>query len=354
MRTFKLLLAGSIAALFTLSAAIAGEVAFRTPEDAMKQGISAFNGGYYELALPAFEALEATKPQVARFYMARIYGDNEGAYTDHGKAYALYKALADELQDVDPDDDELAPIAAKSLTAVSMYLRDGITDAGVSPDVEAADRSLQRAALTFNDEDAQFELAKVLLRGEGPNIKMQGFEDPSSKIENGRHWLSRLSRAGHPGAQAFLADLLWRGKFVDKDPIAALNLIDVAVANAPASERVWIEDIYQNIFCNAGEGVRQQATGRVAEWHNLYGRRPDATDDKTGLDDLSAEPVRTCANGELVRPMGLAAPIPAPAVPISTIPAPNRSLGIQAGATFAPSSRTAAPAVGFVSGGAAR
>jgi TPR repeat protein len=351
MRTFKLLLAGSIAALFTLSAAIAGEVAFRSPEDAMKQGISAFNGGYYELALPAFEALEATKPQVARFYMARIYGDNEGAYTDHGKAFALYKALADELQDVDPDDDELAPIAAKSLTAVSMYLRDGITDAGVNPDVEAADRSLQRAALTFNDEDAQFELAKVLLRGEGPNIKMQGFEDPSSKIENGRHWLSRLSRSGHPGAQAFLADLLWRGKFVDKDPIAALNLIDVAVANAPASERVWIEDIYQNIFCNAGEGVRQQATGRVAEWHNLYGRRPDAADDKTGLDDLSAEPVRTCANGELVHPMGLAAPIQAPATPISTIPPPNRSLGIPAGAAaFAPSPGVPAPAIGFASG----
>jgi TPR repeat protein len=334
---------------------MAGEVAFRSSEDAMKQGISAFNGGYYELALPAFEALEATKPQVARFYMARIYGDNEGAYTDHGKAFALYKALADELQDVDPDDDELAPIAAKSLTAVSMYLRDGITDAGVRPDVEAADRSLQRAALTFNDEDAQFELAKVLLRGEGPNIKMQGFEDPSSKIENGRHWLSRLSRAGHPGAQAFLADLLWRGRFVEKDPIAALNLIDVAVANAPSSERVWIEDIYQNIFCNAGEGVRQQATGRVAEWHNLYGRRPDAADDKSGLDDLSAEPVRTCANGELVRPMGLAPPIPAPATPISAIPPPNRSLGIPAGAAaFAPSAGVPAPAMGFASGSANR
>src|SRR5262249_47766598 len=159
----------------------------------MKQGVSAYNGGYYELALPAFEALEATKPQIARFYMARIYADNEGAYTDHAKAFRLYKALADELQDVDPDDDELAPIAAKSLTAVSMYLRDGNADAGIAPDVDAADRALQRAALTFNDEDAQFELAKVLLRGEGPDIKIAGIEDPSSKIENGRHWLSRLS-----------------------------------------------------------------------------------------------------------------------------------------------------------------
>lgn len=335
--------------------AVAGEVVFRSPDDAMKQGISAFNGGYYELALPAFEALEPTKPQIARYYMARIYGDNEGAYTDHGKAFHLYKALADELQDVDPDNDDLAPIAAKSLTAVSMYLRDGVADAGVQPDVEAANRALQRAALTFNDEDAQFELAKVFLRGEGPNISVAGFEDPSSKIENGRHWLSRLSQAGHPGAQAFLADLMWRGKFVEKNQIAALNLIDVAVANATPNERVWIEDIYQNIFCNAGEGVRQQATGRVAEWHNLYGRRPAARDDKDGLDDLSAEPVRTCANGELVRPMGITAPKPPPAQVITSAPSSPQQRGssvIPAGTSaFAPPSGVGAPVVGFAPGG---
>lgn len=284
--------------------AMARDVTFRSPDDAMKQGISAFNGGYYELALPAFEALEISKPQIAHYYEARIYGDNDGAYTNHGKAFRLFKELADEMKDVDPDDEELAPIAAKSLTAVSLYLRDGITDAGIRPDRAAADQALQRAALTFNDEDAQFELAKVLLRGEGPELTMGGFEDPASKIENGRHWLSRLSRSGHPGAQAFLADLLWRGKFVEKDQAAALNLIDVAVSNAPPSERVWIEDIYQNIFCNAGQGVRQQATGRVAEWHNRYGRRPHVKRDTgDGLDDLSVEAVRTCSNGELVKPM---------------------------------------------------
>jgi len=355
MRTFRLALAGGIAALFTASAAMAGAIPFRSPEDAMKQGISAYNGGYYELALPAFEALEVTKPQIARFYMARIYADNEGAYTDHGKAFMLYKALADELQDVDPDDDDLAPIAAKSLTAVSMYLRDGIPDAGIRPDVDAADRALQRAALTFNDEDAQFELAKVLLRGEGPDIKMAGFEDPSSKIENGRHWLSRLSRSGHAGAQAFLADLLWRGKFVEKDQAAALNLIDVAVTNAPPSERVWIEDIYQNIFCNAGQGVRQQATGRVAEWHNLYGRRPNSRGDRDGLDSLSAEPVRTCANGELVHPMGLAGAA-APAAPVMSAmppPPPPRPSVIPAGAPAfeTPASGHTAPAMGFAPDG---
>lgn len=360
MRTFRLALAGSVATLLMLGSAMAGDIVFRSPDDAMKQGISAFNGGYYELALPAFEALETSKPQIARFYMARIYGDNEGAYTDHGKAFRLYKSLADDLQDVDPDDDSLAPIAAKSLTAVSTYLRNGLPNAGVKPDVEAANRALQRAALTFNDEDAQFELAKVFLRGEGPDISVAGFEDPSSKIANGRHWLSRLSQAGHPGAQAFLADLMWRGKFVEKNPTAALNLIDVAVANAPPSERVWIEDIYQNIFCNAGEGVRQQATGRVAEWHNLYGRRPAARDAKDGLDDLSAEAVRTCANGELVRPMSVTAPDSATQVITSAPPAsPQRNAVIPAATSLqpaaasqsAPALSSSAPVLGFAPGG---
>ena len=330
-----------------------GGVTFRSNEDALRQGIAAFNGGYYELAMPALEAAAESNPALGAFYLARIYSDNEGAYTDHGKAFQIFKKLADELQDTDPEDEEMAPVAAKSLTAVSVYLRAGVADAAVKPDVPAANRALQRAALTFNNEDAQFELAKVLLRGEGPDIALTG-DDPNRKIENGRHWLSRLSRNGHSGAQAFLADLLWRGKYMPQDQIGALNLIDVAVANAPGRERVWIEDIYQNIYCNAGEGVRAQATGRVAEWHDRYGRHAEKRADKTtGLDELAAVPERTCANGEAVRPIQTEAkatqPLPyatAPALPQAAphgaAPGSARGgggIGVDIGIGFAPDNR---------------
>ena len=340
MRISKRFAAGLVWSLALSSAVMAASgVTFKSSDDALRQGISAFNGGYYEIAVPALEAVAETNPAVGRFYLARIYADNEGSYTDHAKAFRIFKALADELQDVDPDDDQLAPIAARSLTAVSSYLRDGVADANLKADVPGADRALQRAALTFNNEDAQFELAKVLLRGEGPDINLSG-DDTDSKIENGRHWLSRLSRAGHSGAQAFLADLLWRGKFVAKDQPAALNLIDVAVAHAPPQERVWIEDIYQAIFCNAGEGVRLQATGRVAEWHDRYGRRNESRSDKNGLDDLSADAVRTCANGEVVRPMATVAQ-PAPAIPA----VPDLSREISTPPAFVPSDSSAPPAL---------
>ncbi|MEQ1715327.1 MAG: sel1 repeat family protein [Hyphomicrobium sp.] len=336
MRTFSQAGLALVLSVSLTAAAWAGGVSFRSGEDALKQGIAAFNGGYYELAVPALEVASESNPVLGTFYMARIYADNEGPYTDHSKAYGIFRRLADELRDVDPDDEDLAPVAAKALTQVSSYLREGIAESGLKPNAVEADRALQRAALFFNNEDAQFELAKVLLRGEGPDVALGG-SDQESKIENGRHWLSRLSQKGHAGAQAFLADLLWRGKFVPKDQISALNLIDVAVANAPPNERVWVDDIYQNIYCNAGEGVRRQATGRVAEWRDRYGRSQEKQSDKSGLDQLSADPVRTCANGEPVKPIGAtteAKAVPAPGTPdpegerVITLPAPpGRDVG---------------------------
>jgi hypothetical protein len=121
-----------------------------------------------------------------------------------------------------------------------------------------------------------------------------------TNVPLGRHWLSVLSQRGHAGAQAFFADLLWRGKHVEPDPARALALIAVAVDNAPSQDAMWIEDIYQNIFCGAAEGTRKQATGIVAQWGNRYGRKPAASYDRSGLPQLTAAPVRTCRNGEPV------------------------------------------------------
>lgn len=303
MRTSRLsVLILSCAFIATAFVAVAQSPRFKSAEEALDQGIAAFNGGFYEIALPALEAVQGEGSALARLYIARIYADNNGTYTDHGKAYEIYRQLADELQNVDADDDKRSTVAAKALTAVSGYLRSGIPSAGVSPDIEEANRMLSMASGIFGDEDAEFEMSKVLLRGEGPDEL--GEANVESKVLRGRDLLSRLSRKGHAGAQAFLADLLWRGKYVRQDQVAALALIDVAVANAPPHERVWIDDIYQNIFCNAGEGVREQATGRVAEWHNRYKRTAEPRVDRTGLAGLeAARPFRTCSNGEPVLPI---------------------------------------------------
>ncbi len=273
--------------------AVAGSTPFRSAQEALKQGISAYNGGYYEIAIPALEFAAAQDEFMAEYYLARIYADNSGSHTDHAKAYMLFQRIADEHIDADPDEDPRAPYVGKSLTALAGYVRVGLPEIGLRPDPERAVFYLNNASTTFNDADAQFELAKLQLKGEGLE----------TNVPLGKHWLSVLSQDGHAGAQAFLADLLWRGKYMDPDQARALALISIAVENAPPHERLWIEDIYQNIFCGAAEGTRKQATGIVAQWGNRYGRNPDKRDQTDILGQLAGAPERTCQNGERVGPI---------------------------------------------------
>ena len=303
----------------------AGTSKFRSSDEALQQGIGAYSGGYYEMAIPALEVAAADNKFLARYFLARIYADNQSAHTDHAKAYFLYQQIANDFADVDPDDDSRASYVAKSLTALAGYVRRGLPELGLKANPERAAEYLHHAAIFFNDEDAQFELAKLQLKGEGVQ----------SDVARGKHWLSILSQKGHAGAQAFLADLYWRGVFMEKDQVRALALISVAVKNAPGAERVWIEDIYQNIYCGANKGVRKEVGGMVAEWDSRYGRRP-SMETPASLDNLSARATRTCEDGEIV-PLDF-----------------SGSVGKTAPLIAAPSHGDvpAQPAAGFVHGGA--
>jgi hypothetical protein len=85
---------------------------------------------------------------------------------------------------------------------------------------------------------------------------------------------------------------------VKKDERRALALIRMAVENAPKHERIWIEDIYQNIYCGTSQGTRQQADGIVARWRKLFSH-PSPAGDRMGL-GAELQPQRACSNGEVV------------------------------------------------------
>lgn len=287
---------GLIAAALVAAAAVAGSTAsqaavpqFVSPEEAQRQGVSAYNGGYYEIAIPALEHAAAKDMFLAQYYLARLYADNNSAYTDHAKAYMLFQKIANEYADADPEDETRAPYVARSLTALAGYVRLGLPEIGLRANAALAAEYLNHAALFFNNEDAQFELAKLQLHGDGL----------APDVARAKHLLAIIAQKGHAGAQAFLADLYWRGKFMPNDPVRALALISVAVRNAPAQDRVWIEDIYQNIYCGASTDVRSRVTGMVGEWNTRYGRKPEVRD-RSSLSLLDQSPQRTCANGELV------------------------------------------------------
>src|SRR6185503_11908011 len=106
MRIFSGVLTAALIA--AASAAFAGGVKYASPQAAFEQGLGAYKSGYYEIARPALEEAAAKGPELnrffAEFYLARIYSDNNSAFTDHARAYSLYQKLAADNADVDPDD----------------------------------------------------------------------------------------------------------------------------------------------------------------------------------------------------------------------------------------------------------
>lgn len=261
-RRMQTALLGALLGAAVLSApALAQGPRFVSAEQALEQGIQAYRGDYYEIAVPALAYAGEKGSLAGKFYLARIYADGSTSWTDHAKAFELYREVAVRSNVIDADLDPRAYYVAKSLTALAGYMQRGLPAIGIVPNDARAARYLNWSANHFGDADAQFQLAKLQLRGAGIR------KDVPLALDS----LSRLSKRGHASAQALLANMFWRGIHVKKDKAKALALITVAVANAPEHERFWIEDIYQDIYCGTSAGTRKQAGGHVANWRNSYG-----------------------------------------------------------------------------------
>lgn len=283
---------GSIVGPF-IASADARDVSFPNAKVAFDQGVGAYRNGYYEIAIPALEFVvarnDANLRMFAEFYLARIFSDSTTVHTDHAKAYMLYQRIADENADMDPDDLRRAPFVGKALTSVAIYVKDGLPEIALKPDLDRAVEYLRHAATMFNEIDAQFELSKIQIGGDEQERKQ------------GLHFLQKLARESHPGAQAVFADLLFRGKYVKQDKAQAFAMIQMAIENASPSDRIWIEDIYQNVFCGSASDVRVQSQGYVANWRKTFARpRPMVESPTTGPQRRAelATPSRACSNGE--------------------------------------------------------
>ena len=189
-----------------------GTTPFSSAREALKQGVSAYNGGYYEIAIPALEYAAAEDEFMAEYYLARIYADNTGSHTDHAKAYMLFQRIADEHIDADPDDDPRAPYVGKSLTALAGYVRRGLPEIGLKPDPERAVFYLNNASTTFNDAGRPVRARQAPAQGRGDRDQRSarqalalGPEPERSRGRPGvpgRPALARQVRGGRSGARS--------------------------------------------------------------------------------------------------------------------------------------------------------
>ncbi len=267
----------------------------------LTKGLDAYRQSRYEVALPALECVlrndDGLPKFYAEFYLARISSDDTAGFVDHARAYTLFQGLSDIHGGVDPDDVRRAPFVAKAITAVAGYVRRGLPDIGLKPDLERAIEFTRHSATFFNEPDAQFELSKLHLAGQGVPLD----------VRLGLHYLQKLVQDSHAGAQAYLADLHWHGKHVPVDHVRALALSKLAMENATPSDRLWIEDGYQNIFCGSQPDERFRAVELSGQFRRTFARSQNV--DRSGPQlpqawalggrrDLGL--ARNCRNGERI------------------------------------------------------
>jgi TPR repeat protein len=102
----------------------------------------------------------------AQLKLARIYASGNGVNKDSGRAFYFYRQIANQRADISP----LSPVSkyvAEAFVALGEYYVDGIPSAQVLEDPIRAANLLRHAASYFGDADAQYQLARLYLDGEG-------------------------------------------------------------------------------------------------------------------------------------------------------------------------------------------
>ncbi|ESR23534.1 tetratricopeptide repeat protein [Lutibaculum baratangense] len=199
------------------------------PSDAFRLGAQFYHSGDYASAFDAFTVAAEKGHAVAQWKLAKMYAEGEGVKEDDFKAFQIFSSIAD----AHADDDPFAPVSsvvADAFVRIASYYRTGIATAGIQPDMTRALGLLRHAALYFGDAEAQYEVGRMYLNGEGVGA------NPAQAAR----WLDLAARKNHVAAQATLGDMLVYGHGVPPMPERGYAWLLVAKERAAPAERDWV------------------------------------------------------------------------------------------------------------------
>ncbi|QDY99230.1 sel1 repeat family protein [Nitratireductor mangrovi] len=214
----------------------------KSPWAVFKFGYSAYQQGHKEEAVEAYR-YAAEKGQIgARWKLARMYAEGDGVARDDYEAFKAFNEIVQ--QDVAPGSPEESYVS-DALVAVANYLRRGIPGTSVRADPIAAQEYYMRAAANYRNPNAQYEIGRMFLNGEGVR----------SSVRQAGRWLQLAAEKGHAGAQATLGNLLFQSGKVVK----GLAMMTAALERAAPADLPWIRGMQEEAFSLAGESDRRTA-----------------------------------------------------------------------------------------------
>ncbi len=205
-------------------------------------GFSAYKNGHKDQAVEAYRYAAENGQIGATWKLARMYAEGDGVDRNDYEAFKFFNEIAD--QDVEPGSPEESYMS-DALVALGSYWKRGIPGSPVKANPAAAQEYYMRAAATYRNPDAQFEMGVMLLKGDGG----------TKSVRQAGRWLQLAAEKGHAGAQATLGNLLFQSGKV----VRGLAMMTAALERARPADKAWIRGIQEEAFALAAEGDRRTA-----------------------------------------------------------------------------------------------
>jgi uncharacterized protein len=212
------------------------------PFDLFKFGFKAYKNGQKEDAVEAYRYAAEKGHTGSRWALANMYADGDGVAKNDYEAFKIYSEIAN--QGVEPGSEDTG-FFVNALLSLADYYQHGIPDSPVKVDLSQARQLYFQVASTFGVAEAQFQLAKMIMSGEGGTANMQ----------QAKKWLNQARKNGHVGAMAVFGNVL----FQEGQTVRGLAFLTAALDKCRQKECLWMEPMQEQAFATAGEKDRREA-----------------------------------------------------------------------------------------------
>ncbi len=196
---------------------------------------------------------------VAQWKLGRMYADGDGVTQDNLRAFEYFSQIANAHAEDSPSAPQAA-IVANAFVALGRYYLDGIPNSKIKADSERAREMFSYAASYFGNADAQYDLARLYLKGVGT----------PRDSRYGARWLGLAAQKGQHEAQAMLGQMLFNGEQLPRQAARGLMWLTLARDSA-APDETWIKESYNKAIAKASEDDRAMALQMLEHW--VQGRK---------------------------------------------------------------------------------
>ncbi|MGB3814200.1 MAG: exopolysaccharide production regulator ExoR [Shinella sp.] len=211
------------------------------PFDLFKFGFFSYKEGRKRDAVEAYRYAAEKGHTGSRWALANMYADGDGVPENDLEAFKIYSEIAQ--AGVEPGSEDTGYFA-NALIALASYYRRGIPESPVKIDLSQARQLYFQAASAFGIPEAQFQLGRMMLTGEGGG----------ASVHQAKKWLNRARNNGHAGAMGLFGNIL----FQEGDAARGLAFMTAALDHCPPKDCGWLQATQEEAFSVASEEERRR------------------------------------------------------------------------------------------------